>query len=216
MNEKGDGGLTQSYRQDCIPEWLSQSSQTFMGTQGPAGWNVCCDDQREVIFPISGAELRLGACVEGHSQDPGFKAGAYSNSSTLGPGLLYFLGIPIPFLGSPKFSSHSPQGNPEGAPGAMKDGVQEHRGCTHPVWPSDQQVSGPAGASRARLLRQDPDLDLWPQSLLEPTASSTVARKLGQCWAGRPSIPGPPKSKAVSSWARILQGRDWAHVTWPS
>lgn len=78
MNEKGDRGLTKSYRQDCIPEWLSQSTQTFMGTQsepglgtqGPAGWNVCCDDQREVILLISGAELRLGAYVDGHSQEP--------------------------------------------------------------------------------------------------------------------------------------------------
>lgn len=66
------------------------------------------------------------------ARSPGFKAGAHLNYSTLGPGLLCLLGFPIPFLGSPKSSSNSPQDNPELAPGATKDGVQGGRGCMPP------------------------------------------------------------------------------------
>lgn len=119
--------------QDCVPDQLLQSIQTFMGTRsepglgtrGPLG-EPCCDDQGEAVLSISGAELRLGTCAEGHSQEPRIQSWRHLDSSTLGPGLLCRLclsGFPIPFLGSPKSSLNSAQGNPELAPGATKAGA---------------------------------------------------------------------------------------------
>lgn len=49
----------------------------------------------------------------------------------------------------------------------------------------DAALQQPVGASGARSSGRTQTLIYGLHSLLESTASSMVARKLGQCWAGR-------------------------------
>ena len=85
-------------------------------------------------------------------------------------------------------------------------GFQEGRRCG----PLPASVWVQQGPQELGFSGRTQTLIYGPRGCWSPLLPPQLPGSSASAGLGVASIPGPPKSKAVSCWARILQGRDWA------